>query len=126
MTVGGSLFELAVKGRTFAATADADAARKLGGFENEVQANGNGTARKIMMRVPWNLAGVVVDVDDNRGDQEFLQEVADSQEFVSIALTFPGDITYEGLGTITGEIIKNSQAATCEVGLSGPGSLSKQ
>lgn len=126
MTTGGSLFELAVKGRTFAATADADAARKLGGYENEVQANGNGTARKIMLRVPWSLSGVTIDCDDDRGDQEFLQEIADSQEFVSMALTFPGDITYEGSGTIVGEIVKNSQAATCEVGLAGPGKLSKQ
>jgi len=44
---GGSIESITMDGREFAVAADAESQRKLGGFENEVQANGNGTARII-------------------------------------------------------------------------------
>ncbi len=44
--VGGSIESVTLDGRTFAVAADAEAQRKLGGFENEVQANGDGTATR--------------------------------------------------------------------------------
>ena len=44
--VGGSIESVTLNGRPFPVAADAEAQRKLGGWENEVQANGDGfTAR---------------------------------------------------------------------------------
>ena len=45
--VGGSAKECSIRGRIFAVTADADVKIKLGGYSNEVQPNGNSTARLI-------------------------------------------------------------------------------
>jgi len=124
--VGGSIEKLSIRGRIFPVAADAEVNRKLGGFENEVQPNGNGTARKIMTAVPWLLDGVQVEIDDGRGDLEFLQEIADSLELVSIAITLANRTTYQGTGTITGEIQASSQNTTASISLSGQGTLTQQ
>lgn len=124
--VGGSIESVSINGRTFAVASDAEANRKLGGFENEVQANGNGTARLVKTRVPWSLDGLQVEVDDSRGDAEFLQEISDGNVFVPIAITFASGMTYQAEGTITGELQTSSQNATASVSLGGPGNMTSQ
>jgi hypothetical protein len=124
--VGGSIESVSIRGRTFPVAADADANRKLGGFETEVQANGDGTARKILTRVPWQIDGLQLEIDDDRGDQEFLQAVANEKDFVAVAITFASGITYQGRGTITAELQFSSQNATAGVTLMGPGEMTKQ
>jgi len=126
MSVGGSIQEIAIGGRLFNVAADADASRKLGGFETEVQANGNGSVRYIKTRVPWSLDGVVLDIEDVRGDQEFLQNNADSNEEVDIAITYASGITYQGRGKVVGEVVCSSQNTTATVTLSGGGKLESQ
>ena len=58
--IGGSLESVSLDGREFPVAADAEVQRKLGGFENEVQASGDGSARMVKTRVPWSLDGLVV------------------------------------------------------------------
>ena len=79
--VGGSIESITLDGRNFAVAADAEAQRKLGGFENEVQSNGDGTARLIKTRVPLSLDGLTLEIDDDRADQEFLQELSNRNDF---------------------------------------------
>lgn len=126
MSVGGSIESVSIRGRIFSVAADADAERKMGGFENEVQSNGDGTARMVKTRVPWVISGLTLDVDDVRADQEFLQEIADSKEFVTMTVTFCSGSTFEGEGTIVDEINWGSEATTADLTLSGPGSLNQQ
>lgn len=122
---GGSIEAISVKGRGFAVAADADASVKIGGFENETQANGDGTARTVKTRVPWSITGITVSVDSERGDLEFLQEIADAKENVACSITYADGTTYTGTGTINGELAGSSQSATAEIALGGPGKLSK-
>lgn len=124
--IGGSIESVSIRGRLFPVASDAEATKKLGGFENEVAANGDGTARKIMTRVPWSIDGLQLEVSDVRADHEFLQEIADSQEWVPITMTLASGITYQAQGTVSGELGSSSQSATAAVTLSGPGSLSPQ
>lgn len=121
--VGGSAESVAVAGRLFPVAADADITRKLGGFENEIQANGDGTARIVMTRTPWNLSGISLEIDDNRGDQEYLQDIADGKKFVSIEVTFCSGVTFRGQGTVSGELATSSMNATAPLTFSGPGKL---
>jgi hypothetical protein len=99
---------------------------KLGGFENEVQSNGDGTARIVKTRVPWGLSGLMVETNDARSDLEFLKEIADGQDFVTITITMASGITYQGVGQIVDEVQRSTQSATSSVGFMGQGSLSKQ
>lgn len=124
--IGGSIESVSIDGRLFSVAADADVTRKLGGFEAEVQANGDGTARKILTRVPWTIDGLTLVIDDDRGDHEFLQEVITRKEYVAIVVTFASSATYQGRGTVAGELGTSSQNATGGVTLSGPGGLTKQ
>lgn len=123
---GGSIEEVTLSGRSFAVAADAEAQRKLGGFENEVMANGNGTARLIKTRVPLSIDGLTIEIDDDRGDQEFLQELANRNDFYPIAITYASGITYQGTAQIVGENPASSQSATAAISLMGPGVLTKQ
>ena len=124
--VGGSIESVTLDGREFPVAADAEAQRKLGGWENEVQANGDGTARLIKTRVPFSLEGLTLETDDNRADQEFLQGLSDRKDFFPMAITYASGLTYQGTSQITGDLQAGSQSATTAVNLSGPGRLTKQ
>ena len=124
--VGGSIESVNLSGHEFAVAADAEAQRKLGGWENEVQANGDGTARLIKTRVPLSIAGLTIEIDDDRGDQEFLQDLADQNDFWPLGITYASGGTYQGTGQIVGENPASSQSATAAIDLMGPGRLTKQ
>lgn|SRR5690606_20628182 len=124
--VGGSIESISIRGRLFPVASDAEANKKLGGFENEVQANGDGTARLVKTRVPWSIDGLQVEINDARADAEFLQEIADGLDFVPIDMTLASGVTYQASGTITDEVQSSSQNATATITVSGPGTLSQQ
>lgn len=126
--VGGSIESVSVDGRTFAVAADAEAQRGIGGFSNEIQMNGNGTARQVKTRMAWSVTGVTLSIDDARGDHEFLQNIADGSAFVPMSVTQANGEVYQGEGTLAGgEMITfNTQNATAEVTMSGPGRLTRQ
>jgi hypothetical protein len=124
--IGGSIEEVSIRGRLFAVASDADVTLKLGGFNGETQPNGNGTARLVKTRVVWSLDGIAVEVDHSRADLEFLQEIANSNEFHPVSITLASGVTYQGTGTITGEIAASTQNATVGLALSGPGELTQQ
>lgn len=124
--VGGSIESINIRGREFPVAADAEAQRKLGGWENEVQANGDGSARLIKTRVPLSIDGLTINTDDDRGDQEFLQESSDLKDYFPIAITYASGLTYQGSAQIVGEVAGSSQNATTSVSLMGPGKLTRQ
>ena len=124
--VGGSIESVTLDGRNFPVAADAEAQRKLGGFENEVQANGDGTARLIKTRVPLSIDGITVEIDDDRGDHEFIQELSNRNDFFPVAITYASGSTWQATAQIVGETQASSQAATAPISLMGPGILTKQ
>lgn len=124
--VGGSIETVTLAGREFPVAHDAEVQRKLGGFENEVQPNGDGSARLIKNRTAWMLSGIAVEIDDSRGDHEYLKSLADSNDYFAIAITYSSGVTYQGRGQITGEFQASSQNATAPIDLMGPGILTPQ
>ena len=126
MSTGGSFVSIVLDGREFAVAADAEGQTKLGGFENDLQANGDGSARVIKTRVPWSIDGLTLAVDDINGDHEFLQELADRPGTFPVAITMPSDVVWQGVGQITGELQVSSTNAVAAVSLMGPGGLTRQ
>lgn len=124
--VGGSIESVNLSGREYPVITDAEVERKLGGFENEVEANGNATARLLKTRVPLSLDGIVVEIDDSLQDFEFLQDLSNSNDFFPIAITFASGLTYQGSAQLVGETQGNSQKATASISLKGPGILTQQ
>ena len=124
--IGGSIESVNIDGREFAVTADADVSRKLGGKENELMPNGNGTARVIQTTNVWSLSGVVVQVDDTLGDHEFLQAIADAGTLVAVGITYASGENYQGRGIVAGELTASNQSASAALDLQGEGKLRRQ
>ncbi len=124
--IGGSIQEVHLDGRPFSVAADAEGQRKLGGWENSVMANGNGTARLGKTRVPFKLDGLTLETDDDNGDAEFLQELANRNGFWPLAVVLASGKTYQGTGQITGEVQTSTQNQTTAVTLEGPGDMTPQ
>jgi hypothetical protein len=124
--VGGSIESISIRNRLFPVAADAEATIKLGGFENEVQANGDSSVRVVKTRVPWSIDGLQVEVDHTNGNAEFLQEIADGQTQVPITITLAGGQVFQGKGIVTGELGWSTQNATATVALMGEGTLTQQ
>jgi len=126
MSTGGPIEEISLDGRSFSVAADADTQRKLGGFENEVAPNGNGTARMLKTRVPWSLTGINVDINDDNNDHEFLQALADGQRYFPVAVTYASGAVYQGTGQITGEVQYNNTNTTAALNLAGEQTMTQQ
>lgn len=125
--IGGSLVSANLDGRNFPALADADVSRKLGGKTNEVQPNGDGqTARLIQTATAWSFDGLGIQIDDDNGDQEFLQALADRKGFWPAALTYASGAVYSGSGQISGDLVMTNQNTAAALNLMGQGKLEKQ
>jgi len=124
--VGGSIENVNINGRTFAVAADAEINRKLGGYMNEVEANGDGTARLIKTVEPFSLEGLQVSIDDARGDHEFLQDVANTNDFVPVNVTYASGSIWQGNAQITGDLQHASKSTTATINLKGTGKLTRQ
>lgn len=124
--IGGSIAAVSLDGRNFPVAADADSQRKLGGDENEVESNGDGSGRLIKTRVAWQVDGLTLSIDDGRGDHEYLQALANRSDFWPVTVAYPSGEILQGTGQITGEFQVGSQAATGAVTLKGPGNLTRQ
>lgn len=124
--IGGSIESITINGRNFAVSADVDSQRKLGGFENDVQSNGDGSTRTIKTRVPWSVEGLSINVDDDNDDQDFLQNLADNNNDFPIAITYVSGSTFQGTGQITGELTYSNANTVATIGLMGSQKLTKQ
>jgi len=124
--IGGSVEEITIRGRIFPVAADSDVTINLGGIQNEVQSNGDGSARKIQTRIPWSVSGLAVQIDHVADAQGFLQEVARTPEYVPVTIKLASGAVYMGQGTIVEELESGSEASTAEITLSGPYELTLQ
>lgn len=124
--IGGSIESVGIGGRIFPVAADVESNRKLGGWENEVLANGDGTARIIKTRVPLSLDGLALEIDDDRGDHEYLQEQADLKDYFVLDITYASGAVWQGSAQIVGEMQFSSKTSAASVSLMGPGTLTRQ
>jgi len=125
--VGGPFKSIHIAGRNFVVAHDAGMGRDLGGDTNSVEMNGDGlSGRLIKEKRAWKYDGIQIQIDDDQNDQQFLQDVADANDFSDITGTRVDDTVYGGKGTITGEIKLDEQKALAEITLEGPGRLQKQ
>ena len=124
---GGPIVRVNISGRDFPATGDSNGQRSLGGYNVEKQPNGDKSARTIMTPTVWYQNAVTIEIDDTRGDQEFIQNIVNDGVDVPISVTYtPGNVTYQGIGLPTGAIEFSNESASMQCNLSGPGEFTKQ
>jgi hypothetical protein len=115
----GSIKTASIKSRLFSVAGDADAKINLGGAENEVQVNGDGTVCVVQTMSASDIGSLKLRFSDTRRDQEFLNEVKNSGELVPITVTKASGITYRGKMQIVGKIEVSTKDQTCEIQLGG-------
>jgi hypothetical protein len=126
MATGGSVEEISLAGNIYTGAADSDTNRKIGGVENEVAMNGNGTARIIQTQVSWMFGPYNVEVDDLNDDHTTLQNLADQKKPFPITITYASGAVYQGVGTITGELQFSNTSTTAALTVGGSGKLTVQ
>jgi hypothetical protein len=124
--IGGPIIDLSLGGRYYSVSEDAESNRKLGGFENEVPMNGDGTARLVKTRVAWGADGLTLACDDFEDDQQFLQSLADRKGFFEITVGYASGSIFQGNGQIVGELAFSSKQSTATVALQGTSTFTKQ
>ena len=83
---------------------DGPGSKNIGGRKNEIQMNGDGSTRTIQSVVPGAFTDIQFEIDDSRGDQEYLQDIADQGLAVPCVATYASNTSFTGRLTITGEI----------------------
>jgi len=126
VAVGGSIESVVLNGRRFSVTSDADSTRDLGGFSNANEYNGDGSSRLIKSRVSWEIDGLSLSIDDALGDQEFLQNLADTNSYFTCLITYASGISYEGQGQLMDGVKAASNTTTTPIKLGGNGVLTQQ
>ncbi len=122
----GSVVSLTLEGRQFAVSADADAQLDLGGWNNTIMPNGNGTARLQKLRGQWKITGLNVSIDNSREDHEYIQGLKDKFDFFAIAIELTDGTVYQGSGQITSETMQSVQNGTLAMELSGINTITQQ
>lgn len=115
----GSVKSIAFDGRSFAVPADAEINRVLGGYLNEVSPNGNQTNRLLKTAIPGKLDNIVVEIDNSRKDQEYLQGLADGNTFFPVTVEFVDGSIYSGQHQITSEVPYSNSTGTATLSTAG-------
>lgn len=115
----GALESIVIGGRRFTCDAEDEPKFKLPGFENEVLANSDGSFRQKKKRVPGTWTDCNIVLDDSRGDQAYIEELAASLEFVDVSGTKVDGTLVSGSMQITDEKVLDGGSNTMSISLAG-------
>lgn len=115
----GALESIVINGRRFTCKSDDDVEILLPGFTNETITHGDGSVSFKKIRHTGRITGVTLLVDDARDDQEFLKEVQDGLEPVSVNCTKVDGTFYAGTMQITEEIPETTGENAISISLEG-------
>ena len=104
MAVKGAMRALSILGRPFKVAHDGSGNKDVGGRNNELAMNGDSSFRVLQTVMPGSMNDLQVEIDDSRGDQEFLQGIANAGLPVPVVATYASNISYTGNLVITGEL----------------------
>jgi hypothetical protein len=125
--VGGSVKECSIRGRIFAPAGDAEVKMNLGGYQNDIHANGDGSSRQEKTMTAASLEGLVISIDHDKSDLSFLQEISDGSDFVPFSITYVDDTTFQGKCQIMGDLpAVGTKTSTAELKLGFDGKITPQ
>jgi len=112
---GGPIVNMSISGRTFAVTQDSDPPIDLGGNENDVEMNGDKSARIVSKIVPGKIGPVALVIDHANGDQQFIQEIRDNKELVDVSIELADGSIFYHRGIITDAAEYKPKTGTMDV-----------
>ncbi|HEY8946457.1 MAG TPA: hypothetical protein VIM73_19535 [Polyangiaceae bacterium] len=118
---------MSIAGRQFPGAGDAAPTLDLGGFSKELEPNGDAqSGRWIKTPKPWKAESVVIAIDHERNDLQFLQEQSNSHTNEPCKIELCTGEVYQGSGSVMGDVKVALDKATAEIMLGGPGELTLQ
>ncbi|MDC7125777.1 MAG: hypothetical protein PQJ46_09425 [Spirochaetales bacterium] len=117
---GGDIEQLLINGREFDSVAEANVTYRLGGWKNESSPTGNGGMHTKRTRKLGGFDSLPLSVDSENKDLEYIQDLIDDGEPVTISMTKADGITYSGDLTIEGDLDANTGDGQVEVSALGP------
>ncbi|WP_432631798.1 hypothetical protein [Brachyspira sp.] len=117
--VGGPIRDVTIEGRTFQVDGENEVEMFLGGWTNEVVANGDGSARLIKSPKAGQANKLPLVIDDSRGDEAFIQEIMNRHEFIKISFTDINEHVYAGEMQLVGDAMTNKRTMIKEIDLQG-------
>ena len=124
MSLTGAMRSLTINGRGFKVAHDGSGNKAMGGRNNEIAMNGDGSFRVIQTVMPGSFSDIQVETDDSRGDHEFLQELSNEGLPVPVVATYAANISYTGDLVVSGEIAKDENTGLISLSFQG-GELTK-
>ena len=124
MAIHGAMRSFTFDGRAFKVAHDGSGNKVLGGRNNEAAMNADGSFRVLQTVMPGSFNDIGVEIDDSRGDLEFLQGHANAGLPKPAVSTYASNISYTGDLVITGEIQKDENTGLVSLSLQG-GALQK-
>lgn len=124
MPQGGDLLSVFIKRpdgstRNYAVATGGDNNRIKGGrYTEEVEANGDGTQRDIVRNRPGERE-VVLNIDDNNEDHEWLIDASRASGFSTVSYTHLSGNVYSHKAKPMGDMAKNDGNATATVTFKG-------
>jgi len=124
MQGGGSvksvyISQIDVGARTFSVASDYKLPHTKAGYNNTFEMNGDGTGRPVKIRSAFKLDGIMLSFDSDLGDDDFLQDVADSIGSVTLSVNLVDDSVITFIGTITGPIVADRGNGTVPITFEG-------
>jgi len=117
---GGDIRQFKINGREFEPSPEAAFEIMEGGFDNEYKAAGNGVMVGTQKRVLGGIDGAEVSIDSSRGDLEYLQDIKNAGEPVSVVLGTADGQTWRGSLGIEGELKLNTGTGAAGLTMRGP------
>jgi hypothetical protein len=124
--IAGSVKECSIRGRGFKPASDDDVKITLGGYSNDTSPNGDTTVVMVKTSEAAGVEGLNVMIDHDKGDLEFLQEIADGKDFVDFSITLADDSTFQGKCIPKDLPALSTKAARCELKLGFNGKITRQ
>lgn len=119
MAKGGPIESININGRRFAVDGEVDMALVLAGYINEVKPNGDRTVRLVKSVKTGKFNTIPIVIDNDRGDEEFIQSVMDNLSLVNISVTDVNGDVWSGLGQIVEDPETSIKEGTKEISVHG-------
>lgn len=115
----GDIRQFTIDGREFDPAPETNVTIMLSGFNNESAPTGNGKAHTTQRRKLGGFDGMSVSLNNGNQDLEFIQELSDDGEAVSVTITLADGVTYAGQLAVEGELNPNMGEGTLEIAMRG-------
>lgn len=111
--------------RRFAVKGDEDINFENGGYNSETTANGNGSTTNKLTAVTWKLEGLMLSIDVNAGDLEYIRDISGDPKDTEITWEHIDGYVYSMKGRPNGERKYNSNSGYLPLTLAGGGKPKK-